>query len=274
MTSSKKYKKILGTFGILYFFGNFVFFAAILFLAISTSRDSQQLLPSALLSLFPGIGMLSGYWIRAGKYGWARSIVIAASLIISTVFFYIAFVTGPQLDTLKAEKFAQRQKQKQTQLDEDTQRLFLGIYAGDISIVKEQLDKAVAVNVRNETRQTPLHITQETEIARLLIELGADVNATDDMGMTPIFNKEVAIAEMLLSAGADINHRNEKGNTPLILYTYAGYLEGITFLVERGADINICNTDKNNALVIAKHFHPESDVLKYLHSLDIQNCPK
>lgn len=272
MTSSKKYKKILGIFGILYFFGNFVFFAAILFLAIATSRDSQQLFPSALLSLFPGIGMLSGYWIRAGKYGWARSFVIAISLVVTAVGLYIAFVTGPQLDTLKAEKFAKLQKQKQTQLDEDTQRLFLGIYSGDIGIVKEQLKKGVAVSVRNETRQTPLHITQDTEIARLLIELGADVNATDDMGMTPISNKEIEIATLLLAAGADVNARGEKGNTPFLWYSYSGYLDGLKLLVNSGADITACNDDNNNAFNIAEHFQPNTESFRYLSTLKIPAC--
>ena len=109
MLGQGKTLRWLKILGFLYFTFNCLIFITIFILAVSTSRDYQQFFSSALLSLFPGIGMLSGYWIRTGKFGWARSIVIAASLIISAVYLYIAFVVGPQLDTLKAEKFAQTQ---------------------------------------------------------------------------------------------------------------------------------------------------------------------
>ena len=247
-------------------------FIAIFILALYTSGKYLQFSPGWIFLLVPAIGIFSGYWIRTGKYGWARILVITLSFICSAAFLFIAFVAGPQLETLQAEQFAKMQASQKVTLDKNTERMFLGVYGGDVKVVKEQLAKVVDVNAVNETRQTPLHVTQNVAIARLLIEHGADINAKDDTGTTPIFNKEIEIAEILLKAGVDINGRNEKGNTLLIRYVYAGYLEGVKFLVARGADINSCNFDRHNAIDIAEHFHPDSDVVRYLQTLNIQKC--
>ena len=57
---------------------------------------------------------------------------------------------------------------------------------------------------------------------KLLISLGADVNATDSRGnslLHYIFNKKFAIwagvVDLLVSCGADVYLKNHKGNTPL-----------------------------------------------------------
>ena len=50
--------------------------------------------------------------------------------------------------------------------------------------MKSKLEKGVNVNARDAADQTPLHITQNKSIAKMLISKGADVNAVDDMGMS------------------------------------------------------------------------------------------
>ncbi|MCD6580933.1 MAG: ankyrin repeat domain-containing protein [Desulfuromusa sp.] len=266
-----KFSKI---FGSLYFALNCLIFITIFILAIYTSGKYLQFSPGWIFLLFPGIGMLSGYWIRTGRYGWTRSLIIAVSLLCSIIFLFIAFVAGPQLEKLEAEKVAKIQKIQKIELDKKVEQMFLGVYGGDLEIVKKQLAKGVDVNVVNETRQTALHVTQHVDIAQLLIERGANIHAKDDTGATPIFNKEIEITTLLLDAGVDINSRNEKGNTLLIRYTYAGYVEGIKFLVARGADINSCNLDHHNAMDIAEHFQPNTTAIRYLQTLNIQPCAK
>jgi Ankyrin repeat len=272
MTTPGRFSKPLKIFGFLYFAFNFVIFVVICILAIYTTGKYRQFSPAWIYLLIPGIGMLSGHWICTGKYGWARSLVMAVSLVCSSAVLFIAFVAGPQMDELKAEKFKKMQADQKHLLDEHTERMFLGVYAEDINTVKEQLAKGVDVNALNKTKQTALHVTQNADIARLLIARGTNIHARDDMGMTPIFNKEVPIAGMLLDAGADIDAKSAEGNTLFLWYTYSGYLDGINFLVARGADVNACNADQHNAVDIAKHFHPNSDIIKYLQTLNIQDC--
>lgn len=273
MTTQGEKLQLLKIFGFLYFLFHLLIFITIFILAAYTSGKYLQFSPGWIFLIFPGGGMLSGYWLRTGQYGWLRSVIIAVSFVCTLVFLFIAFVSGPQLDKLKAEKFKTNQTGQQLHPDAETGRMFLGVYGDDIKIVTEQLDKGVDVNAINETEQTALHVTQNADIARLLIQQGADVNARDDLGSTPIFNKEIEIAGILLDAGVDIDFKNENGNSLLMYYTYAGYLEGIKFLVARGADVNVCNNDKQNALDIAMHFQPNSDTLRYLQSLDIGKCP-
>jgi len=57
------------------------------------------------------------------------------------------------------------------------------------------------------------------EVARLLLEHSADVNARDDDGWTPLhfaaYNDHVDVAELLLRHGADAGARDNEGLTPL-----------------------------------------------------------
>jgi len=210
VAASGKLTKFLKILGSLYLIFNLIIFAAIFVQAISSSGKYMQFSPGWTFLFYPTIGMLSGYWIRTGKYGWARSLVIAVSLICSAALLFIVFVIDPQMKELEAEIFEKMQVEQQKLLDEKTARMFAGVYGSDINIVKEQLANGVAVNAINETQQTALHVTQNVEIARLLIERGANIHAKDDMGSTPIFNKEVAIAGILVGCWRRYKFRKRK----------------------------------------------------------------
>ncbi len=69
-----------------------------------------------------------------------------------------------------------------------------------------------------------------TEVVKLLLAAGADVNAGDVMGMTPLHH---AVSEgclddvkLLIGAGADVNARDRNGVTPLYC---CGFIEGKGF---------------------------------------------
>ncbi len=72
------------------------------------------------------------------------------------------------------------------------------------------------------------------DIAQLLLENGADVNAKNDTGWTPLLllcrNNEINnledIVKFFVENGADvINAKNKNGKTPL------HYLEGLQFII-------------------------------------------
>jgi ankyrin repeat protein len=91
---------------------------------------------------------------------------------------------------------------------------------GNIEAVKQAITDGADVNAKNRIGWTPLHnaaFSGHKEIVELLIDAGADVNAkSGDAGVTPLHyaaNKE--IAELLIAKGAEVNAKSNGGKTPL-----------------------------------------------------------
>jgi len=92
----------------------------------------------------------------------------------------------------------------------------------DLTKIREVID-SVGPNVycSAPTRHTLLHnacVMDKTDIVRLLLEKGADVNVTNTSGATPLhiacFNGKTDIARVLLDHGADINIEDLNELTP------------------------------------------------------------
>ncbi len=96
----------------------------------------------------------------------------------------------------------------------------------------------------------PLHaaaLNGHKGIAELLIAKGADVDAKDALGNTPLYNTILfnaaldgykEIAELLIAKGADVNAQDKNGNTPLHEAATSGLKEVVELLIANGADVN------------------------------------
>lgn len=91
----------------------------------------------------------------------------------------------------------------------------------------------------------PLHDAArigDTGEALALIDGGADVNALDDFGETPlirsILDRQEGVAILLLERGAKANGRNQGGFTPLHAAAHSGMAEIAVLLLDGGADVN------------------------------------
>lgn len=77
---------------------------------------------------------------------------------------------------------------------------------------------------------------------KVLIANGADINAKDDTGNTPLHyaanSGHAKGAALLIKAGADIEAKNNKGWTPLQRACIDGHLEIIEVLIASDADVN------------------------------------
>lgn len=208
--------------------------------------------PGYVLGILPLLGIFSGYWMRIGKYGWWRILTIIVSLSLFVSILFTAIFIAPKMEQSKKDKFEAGKRIKA--LNPEVKKMFEAVYVNDLEGIRQQLEKGVDAGSKDETGQTPLHITQNMSIMNMLIAKGANVNAVDDTNMTPIFNKTVNLSKILVKAGADIHHRSKKGNTPLMFYSYSGYTDGIKYLVSLGASVNAKNMDGQTAFDIAEQF--------------------
>jgi ankyrin repeat protein len=115
------------------------------------------------------------------------------------------------------------------------------------------LDCGADVNATDtELRQTPLHVACSLEhynfsLPRLLVQRGADVNAKDAKGQTPVhvsayragsFFPRWAVEQGL--ASESLNHaEDEFGHTPLHIACANGDYKAVQVLVENGADVGV-----------------------------------
>lgn len=116
---------------------------------------------------------------------------------------------------------------------------------------QDQVDLFVraGINLRAVDEQgTPPLITAlkkgYTVIARILLIGGADPNARDKIGLTPLLlacgkstHGYQEIAERLIYLGADVNVKDRLGWTPLLLALSGGTVEVAEMLIEKGANV-------------------------------------
>lgn len=144
------------------------------------------------------------------------------------------------------------------------------IYHLDVSRVKKFIDDGFPPD--NKTlpgADSPLCFAcmyDRAEIARVLIEAGADVNFKCAYGRTPLMyatgKNNLVLCEALLAKGADINARTQGGDTILMDYSTIENLteDMIRWLIDKGADINYRDGERKVS-VLSNAFHFGSSAL-------------
>ena len=106
------------------------------------------------------------------------------------------------------------------------------------------LDK-VESDDRNLADSTPLHaaaFANTCEVAEVLLQNGAAIDAKGDNGGTPLHNAAFAnaceVAEVLLQNGAAIDAKGDNGGTPLHYVAFANACEVAEVLLRNGAKVN------------------------------------
>ncbi|CAH1785340.1 unnamed protein product [Owenia fusiformis] len=119
------------------------------------------------------------------------------------------------------------------------------------------------------------------EICRILIERGADINASDSLGRSALVvaaKHSAANFYFLISKGADVNVRvNDESETILMLAVKMKRLGFCRRLLEGGADLNAISKTGKTALIIAIEMRFKSCVRLLMDAgadVNIKECGK
>lgn len=145
------------------------------------------------------------------------------------------------------------------QIEPTVERLLQFSADGDAVMVNRLLSAGISARAADSTRQvTALHNAAalgHLKIVTLLIELGADPNATDWRGATPLVNAAYgghsAVVTYLAAHGANVNVTGSK-RSPLVSAVQANSLETVVALLSLGANPTQSDVDGQTPLAAAE----------------------
>lgn len=176
-------------------------------------------------------------------------------------------VAKEEIKRKEARREEEARKQEEEARKQETKVLIASLMSASKKGRKEEVESLLAqgadINAKDGSGKTPLMLASQTghkDIVELLIDKGADVNVKvkESGGTTALilatFNSRKDIVELLLSRGADVNGKNDQGTTALILASEHADKEIVEMLLAKGADTN-ANSPLGTALMVASRFH-------------------
>ncbi|XP_029285845.1 cyclin-dependent kinase 4 inhibitor C isoform X1 [Cottoperca gobio] len=141
---------------------------------------------------------------------------------------------------------------------------------GDLHQVLLLLQNGADVNGLNTSNRTALQVVNfgNVKVVEALLEAGADTSVRDPvLNLTVMHDAARAgyidSVRMLMDHGADINLTDDVGNLPLHLAAMEGNLEATQLLIERTANPQTPNGQGHTAGQLA-HQHGRVDTAKYI----------
>ena len=129
-----------------------------------------------------------------------------------------------------------------------------------VRVAQLLLERGADVNTRRKDCWTPLHMASrfgKFDIAKILIDHSAEVDAVDDFGKTPLHDLSQGIYEsqedgvriaqlLLLDHGADVNAKSKAGVTPLALVSRSERPKLAELFLEHAANVNVQRPSANS----------------------------
>jgi len=178
------------------------------------------------------------------------------SLVAATVILLAALLTVPTALVLTASAGTETPDVAED-MPKPSKSVHEAALDGDIEQVKLLISQGADVNAENEAGWTPLHCAARyghIDVVEWLLARGANVRARDASGQTPLHRSTGSganyVPKMLVAKGADVKAKDKLGNT--VIHHAAGVWhlkEGLLeFLVSKGADVNSRNNNGGTPL--------------------------
>lgn len=170
---------------------------------------------------------------------------VVICILLPLVIITSTYVLKKNADTLV--ETADAIMHGESQAENKTDLLFNSANQGNVARIQRLLSQGVDVNSKNNDGETPLMITCSSgriEAAKFLLKHGADIKSINGTGKTPLFYAVVGkdasgtIVSLLLEAGADPNATDYNGIPPLVASTDFGSFENIKALLKGGAQLS------------------------------------
>ena len=154
--------------------------------------------------------------------------------------------------------------------DEKQTPLHLASYGAEHAIAKILLESGANVDAQDSNGRTPLHeacfIEANLEMVQLLLEHHANVNKQTRTRKTPlhyacVYSEGPDIIEILLENGASVNDRDKDGLTPL--HAAADKLDILKVLLQHNAEVDA----RNNMGATSLHIACELGLLELVQEL-------
>ncbi|MBA3954737.1 ankyrin repeat domain-containing protein [Candidatus Dependentiae bacterium] len=141
--------------------------------------------------------------------------------------------------------------------------LIKAIKHDNLAQVQEALKKStLATQDQKEKDEALLQAALYTDnpaILKVLLDAGADLQAHDASGMTPLHQAAAyehnQIIKYLLEKGALVNIQDKQGHTPLFIAAAGGNVDSVKLLLSKGADKNIKDVQGKTVLTVIQEVY-------------------